>query len=224
MLKISVSEEFKAACPHFKGVALFATITNTSHHPVLWQEIGTFEDWFRTHFKIEEINKRPAIHATREGYKATGKDPNRYRPAAEALCRRVLRGLPLYEVTTAVDLINLLSLESGYSIGGFDADKIEGESLVLGIGKKDEPYEGIGRGELNIEGMPVYRDAIGGVGTPTSDNDRTKLSEESTHLLMIINSYNGEEALEDAVSEAIRLLTLYVAGSDVQTYLFGEPD
>lgn len=224
MLKISVSEEFKATCPHFKGVALFATITNSLHHPMLWQEIGAFEDWFRSHFKIEDINKRPTIHATREGYKATGKDPNRYRPAAEALCRRVLRGLALYEVSTAVDLINLLSLESGYSIGGFDADKIEGESLVLGIGKKDEPYEGIGRGELNIEGMPVYRDAMGGVGTPTSDNERTKLSEESTHLLMIINSYSGEAGLEEAVSEAIRLLTLYAGASDVQVGLFGKPD
>lgn len=221
MIKISVSEEFKAACPHFKGAALFASITNSAHHPMLWQEISAFETWFRSHYKIEDINKRPTIQATREGYKATGKDPNRYRPAAEALCRRVLRGLPLYEVSTAVDLINLLSLESGYSIGGFDADKFEGDSLVLGIGKKDEPYEGIGRGELNIEGMPVYRDAIGGVGTPTSDNERTKLSEESTHLLMIINSYSGEEGLEEAVSEAIRLLTLYIGASDVQVGLFG---
>ena len=27
---------------------------------------------------------------------------------------------------------------------------------------------------LNIEGLPVYRDAVGGIGTPTSDNERTK--------------------------------------------------
>ena len=36
---------------------------------------------------------------------------------------------------------------------------------MLGIGKSGEPYEGIGRGELNIEGMPVYRDAMGGIST-----------------------------------------------------------
>lgn len=80
----------------------------------------------------------------------------------------------------------------GYSIGGFDADKIVGDALVLGIGKAGEPYEGIGRGELNIEGMPVYRDAVGGIGTPTSDNERTKLELGTTHLLTIINGYSGK--------------------------------
>lgn len=76
-----------------------------------------------------------------------------------SLCRRLLRGLSLYQIDTLVDLINLASINSGHSIGGFDRDKIQGDKLVLGIGKAGEPYEGIGRGELNIEGMPVYRDA-----------------------------------------------------------------
>ena len=30
----------------------------------------------------------------------------------------------------------------GYSIGGFDADKFEGDTLTLGVGKAGEPYEG----------------------------------------------------------------------------------
>lgn len=93
------------------------------------------------------------IHATREAYKKCGKDPSRYRPSGEALCRRILRGISLYQIDTLVDLINLVSIRFGYSIGGFDADKIVGDALVLGIGKAGEPYEGIGRGELNIEGM-----------------------------------------------------------------------
>ena len=65
-------------------------------------------------------------------------------------------------------------LSKDYSIGGFDADKFVGDTLTLGVGRAGEPYEGIGRGLLNIEGLPVYRDAEGGVGTPTSDNERTK--------------------------------------------------
>ena len=113
--------------------------------------------------------------------------------SGEALCRRILRGISLYQIDTLVDLINLVSIRYGYSIGGFDADKIQGDTLVLGIGKSGEPYEGIGRGELNIEGMPVYRDAMGGIGTPTSDNERTKLEAGTTHLLTIINGYSGKE-------------------------------
>ena len=81
------------------------------------------------------------------------KDPNRYRPAGEALSRRILKGQPLYRIDTLVDLINLLSLKTGYSIGGFDDEQIKGD-LVLGIGVADEKFAAIGRGQLNIEGLP----------------------------------------------------------------------
>ena len=66
-----------------------------------------------------------------------------------------MRGLELYRIDTLVDLINLVSLRTGHSIGLFDADKIQGEQLELASGKADEPFEGIGRGPLNIEGLPV---------------------------------------------------------------------
>ena len=123
----------------------------------------------------DSIKQQPAIAATREAYRRLGKDPSRYRPSAEALRRRLLRGLELYKIDTLVDLINLVSLRTGYSIGGFDADKIQGTDLCLGVGRAGEPFEGIGRGTLNIEGLPVFRDAVGGIGTPTSDNERTKM-------------------------------------------------
>lgn len=87
----------------------------------------------------------------------------------------------------------MASIAYGYSIGGFDADKFEGDTLTLGVGKADEPYEGIGRGMINIEGLPVYRDKIGGVGTPTSDNERTKMTIDTTHLVVLINGYDGDE-------------------------------
>ena len=163
----------------------------------------------------------PAIPATRQGYKKWGKDPSRYRPSSEALCRRILRrGIPLYQIDTLVDLINLASIYSGHSIGGFDLDKIQGDRLVLGIGKAGEPYEGIGRGELNIEGMPVYRDAVGGVGTPTSDNERTKISEGTTHLLAIMNGYSGSEGLEENVTYMVDLLKEFAEAQEVKIVYF----
>ena len=96
-------------------------------------------------------------------------------------------------IDTLVDLVNLASIAYGYSIGGFDADKFVGDTLTLGVGREGEPYEGIGRGMLNIAGLPVYRDAVGGVGTPTSDNERTKMTLDTTHLVVLINGYDGNE-------------------------------
>jgi DNA/RNA-binding domain of Phe-tRNA-synthetase-like protein len=192
---------------------------NTEPDEQLWREIEAEEAAVRATVKLEQINKWLPIQATRQAYKRLGKDPNRYRPSAEALRRRILRELPLYKVDTLVDLINLVSIRSGYSIGGFDADKIEGGKLVLGVGREGELYHGIGRGELNIAGLPVYRDAIGGIGTPTSDEERTKIGLDTTSLLMILNGYSGLDGLIDAGKYAAGLLSKYVSATNIEMEL-----
>lgn len=213
MFTLKVSEEVRKACPDYAGAAIYATVKNSAHSVGLWEEIDRVSAQYKATHQMDEVKKNPHILATRNAYKRFGKDPNRYRPSAEALCRRILRDLPLYQIDTLVDLINLVSIRTGYSIGGFDAGKISGDTLELGVGKADEPFEGIGRGVLNIEGLPVFRDAAGGIGTPTSDNERTKLSVETTQLLAIINGYSGKEGLSEAVTYMQSLLREFT-GSD----------
>lgn len=205
-MDIVVSEEIKKACPRFSGIAVSAFVKNTERNDALWERMTTFAKEYGATHSTEDIKKNEAIAATRAAYKALGKDPNRYRPSSEALCRRIVRGLPLYRVNTVVDLLNFVSLRTGYSIGGFDADKISGDTLTLGVGATGEPYEGIGRGTLNIEHMPVYRDAAGGIGTPTSDNERTKLDVSSCRLLAIVNGYDGGMHFPEAVRSIEELL------------------
>ena len=192
-MRVIVSEEIAEVCPEFVGACLEAYVVNSPYSEALWKEIHELEEQFRQELTTESVKELPSIAATRAIYKKCGKDPSRYRPASEQLIRRMLQGKELYQIDTLVDLINLASIAYGYSIGGFDADKFVGETLTLGIGREDEPYEGIGRGMLNIAGLPVYRDALGGVGTPTSDNERTKIIMQTTHLVVLINGYDGNE-------------------------------
>lgn len=221
MFTITLSEEIRKTCPDFAGVAVYAAVRNTAFCEGLWEEINTFARELTSTTRIEDINRQPAIAATREAYKRCGKDPGRYRPSAEALRRRLMRDIPLYQIDTLVDLINLVSLRTGYSIGGFDADKIQATALELGIGKAGEPFEGIGKGMLNIEGLPVYRDSTGGIGTPTSDNERTKMGLDTTHILAIVNGYSGKGGLAEAAGMIQELLRRY-AGSDGGEALFFE--
>ncbi len=257
MIRISVSDEIRTRCPQFVGAAVLADVVNSEHNEALWEEINAFLDDYRQRYTADSIKAMPAIEATREAYRRCGKDPSRYRPSGEALIRRTLKGHELYRVSTLVDLINLASIAYGYSIGGFDADKIAmhnspspihkgkdycskstfpsgkdycskstfpsgeglgkrllvedwGEAIVLGIGREGEPYEGIGRGMLNIAGLPVYRDAIGGIGTPTSDHERTKLTLETTRLLAIVNGYDGNrQGVNDCAHFIQNLLRKY---------------
>ena len=217
-MRIVVSSEIETICPQFVGVAVEAYCVNTDYCAELWQEIENLAMRYKATLTPDTLKLIPGIEATRRAYRAFGKDPSRYRPAAEALVRRTLKDKPLYQVNTLVDLINLASMAFGYSIGGFDADRFVGDTLTLGVGRAGEPYEGIGRGMINIEGLPVYRDADGGGGTPTSDHERTKILTTTTHLLVLINGYDGDEKNVVENAEYIQRLLRQYCQSDGGSY------
>ena len=217
-MKIIVSDEIASVCPVFVGACVEAEVVNTPYCEQLWQEINAMGDRFRETLTTESLKEMCSIAATRSVYRACGKDPSRYRPASEALIRRMLQGKTLYQIDTLVDLVNLASIAYGYSIGGFDADKFVGDTLTLGIGREGEPYEGIGRGMINIHGLPVYRDAAGGVGTPTSDNERTKIDIHTRRLLVLINGYDGKEARVAENARYIQALLRRYCQSDGGSY------
>lgn len=220
--KINLSDKIKQTCPEFRAGIICATVTNSQENLLLWEEITNECELLKQSFSLEQINQRPPILATRNAYKRTGKDPNRYRPSAEALTRRIVRNLGLYRINTLVDLINLVSLRSGYSIGGFDAEKIAGKELTLGIGQAGELFHGIGRGPLNIEGLPVYRDAVGGIGTPTSDEERTKITLDTRKILIIINSYGTEKELLETTIYTENLLKRFADANRIEHQIIPE--
>ena len=217
-MNIVVSSEIQTVCPEFVGACVETNVSNSPYCQPLWDEIDAMGNKYRSTLTTESLKQLSGIAATRRVYRACGKDPSRYRPASEALIRRQLTNKSLYQIDTLVDLTNLASIAYGYSIGGFDADKFDGDTLTLGIGRAGEPYEGISRGMINIEGLPVYRDATGGVGTPTSDNERTKITLETTHFVVLINGYDGNEANVKANAEYIQELLRKYCNSDGGTY------
>lgn len=222
-MKITIEEMMLSVCPQFVGTFVEAKVTNNERNEELWHEIEQLGEQQRQQLTTESVKLLPPVAATRQVYKLCGKDPSRYRPSAEALIRRVLQGKPLHQTSTLVDLINLASMAYGYSIGGFDADKINGTQLTLGIGREGEPYEGIGRGELNIAGLPVYRDASGGIGTPTSDNERTKLTLDTRRVLIVVNGYDGDAAHTMACAHyLLQLLEKYAGATEGSIGTFPE--
>jgi len=198
---ISIHSVVKEKCPSLELGCIQCQVQIVDHYPNLLQLIKTELFFLQKNIQVEDIAKMMTIQSSRKGYKALGKDPARYRLSAEALLRRVIKGKGLYHINNVVDLLNLISAKSGYSIGGYDADKITG-SITLGIGKKEEPYKAIGRGELNIEYLPVFRDDTGAFGSPTSDSTRTMVTEQTNHFLMLIFNFGQHENLKEVMKEA----------------------
>lgn len=218
-MKVIFDNRIKEICPEMKIGIVRATVQNSPTPHKLWDEITKECARIKSSYELLAINNRTAIAKTRELYKKLGKDPNRYRVSSEALCRRAVKGMPLYRINTLVDIINLISMRSGYAIGGFDADKIVGD-LNLGIGIEGERFEAISRGLLNIEGIPVYRDSIGGIGTPTSDEERTKIALETVHIHMNINAFAEEMPMADTINYTIELLKKYANATNITIKIY----
>ena len=218
-MQITISQTFHDVCPNFIGGAILAEVKNSATTPQLWTEIERIASVLRNNYTTDTIKEQSGIAATREAYRKAGKDPSRYRPACEQLARRILQGKDIYSIDQLVDFGNLVSLYCGYSTAMLDADKIKGENITLGIGTAGEPYEGIGRGVLNIENLPVYRDDEGGFATPTSDSVRTMISADTKRILLLINGYDGnKERLNDALNYAYEGLKTFVeVTGEVQT-------
>lgn len=217
-MTITISDKIKNSCPALQLGVIRATVSNSETSDELWSKLLEQSENIRTTYNIEEINKRPEILSTRQAYKKLGKDTNRYRPSSEALCRRIVRDIPIYRLNTLVDIINIVSIASGYSIGAFDYEKIQG-NLILDTGRNDDQFDAIERGMLNIEGLPVFRDEISGIGTPTSDCERTKITMETTEILIIINDYLGSSTLENAIDYCQNLLRDFANSQNIEEHI-----
>ena len=217
MKNIKISEELADKSPDIYLSCIECKVKVETYREDLWLLIeGKCRDIVRN-LDVENIRYIPAIVSSRNAYKACGKDPARYRLSAEALLRRVVSGKGLYQINNVVDVLNFVSISSGLSIGGYDADKIQG-NVIMGIGKEGEAYEGLGRGELNIDRMPVFRDQLGAFGTPTSDSERTGVCPDTKRFLMILVSYQGVHILYEASQMAVKMLSDYASASYFETY------
>jgi DNA/RNA-binding domain of Phe-tRNA-synthetase-like protein len=213
-MKMKISENIKSKCPNLRLGVITCSVQISDNRADLWSEIDA-KILELENMETTEISKLPTIAATRKAYKALGKDPARYRPSAEALLRRVVKGKGLYKINNVVDLLNLVSIATGFSIGGYDADKIEGE-VTLGIGEAEEPYEGIGRGTLNIEFLPTFRDAKSAFGTPTSDSVRTSVTAATKQFQMIILDFASLENLAEAMELSVDLLRKFGDAENIE--------
>ena len=215
MVKISVSKELKEKLPKVRLICIECEVYVMEKNDALWDEIQHKTEEISSTLVIEKISSLPAISASRNAYKVCGKDPARYRLSAEALLRRVVKREELYQVNNVVDLLNLISISTGFSIGGYDAGKIRGD-VIFGTGTAGEPYSGIGRGSLNIENLPVFRDDEGAFGSPTSDSVRTSVTPDTKQFVMIIINFGGGDS-NDATKMATGLLERYGYATHIKT-------
>lgn len=214
--KISIDAKLKAKCPRTALACVTARVEAGVSPAALLQEMKMRESEIQKLPFPRGVLAAPQVEATRAAYKALGKDPSRYRGSAEALLRRIVAGKGLPEINSVVDIINLISVESRLPVGLYDLAHVTGE-IIFRAGRAGETYKGIGKYDLNLEGLPLFCDDAGPHGSATSDSERTMVTSATKNVLAIIISFGGAEGLERWAQRMCTLLTLYSAAQDVVT-------
>jgi DNA/RNA-binding domain of Phe-tRNA-synthetase-like protein len=216
MQKIIINEALQAKCPRVTLGCVVAEVQTVPTSSAMEEELRACEETLLKLPEPKAVLESPAILATRAAYKALGKDPARYRGSAEALIRRVIVGKGLPRINNVVDIINVVSVESRLPIGLYDLRHVQDE-ITFRAGRAGETYKGIGKYDLNLEGLPVFCDALGPHGSPTSDSERTMVTEGTRNVLGIIVSFAGPQALASWAERMTVLLQQHAAASFVET-------
>ena len=218
MIPVSISADLKRALPDVALGCISVQVKVEQHSDALWYDIDRHLAHLKTTYQPDQISSIPSIAAMRRAYKTLGKDPSRYRGSAEALLRRVLSGKGLYNVNTVVEINNLISLESLLPAGSYDIGNVV-PPITFRVGQPGETYKGIGKDEVNIENLPVFADAHGAFGSPTSDSERAMIRLETERVLMVIFSFAGAGGLDQWTSRARELLRRYAFAEQVEEVL-----
>lgn len=215
MIDIVISEELKKFCPEITLGCIQAHVDVEGSSESLWKEINDYCGILKKEIRIDELASLPQIKDGREVYKKLGKAPSKYRISSEALIRRVLQGKGVYKINNIVDVNNLISLKSKFSVGSYNTKNLH-SPISLMIGEKGEQYKGIGKEYISIENLPVLTDSIGSFGSPTSDSERAMIKNDASEILMCIYSFSNKTNIYEYLKYAKELLERYANAKDIE--------
>ena len=213
-MNVTIDPKLKAKCPRTALACVTVLVEAGASPAALLQEMKTRENEIQKLPFPRGVLESAQVETTRKAYKALGKDPARYRGSAEALLRRIVAGKGLPQVNAVVDVINLVSVESRLPIGLYDLGHVAGD-IVFRAGRAGETYKGIGKYDLNLEGLPLFADTVGAHGSATSDSERTMVTNATNQVLAVIISFGGAEGLGRWADRMSELLKQHAAAQDV---------
>jgi len=112
------------------GMVTIHGVTVRERDAHLWKQVEILSQRLKSEFSLDRLSENEQIAAVRVLQKSFGFDPTRYRSSSESLLRRVLKGLALYQINTAVDVNNLCSLEFLLPLCSYDLRNAVGQVRV----------------------------------------------------------------------------------------------
>lgn len=168
-------------------------------------------------YKDYDIKNDRLIEGFYELHQAVGVPRRKNLPASENLIKLLIKREDLVHINKAVDIYNIISIDSKLCLGAHDIDKVSG-NVYLKITDGTENFIPLGSDEIKSVGSGEYsfvdddNDVI--CWLDIRQVDKTKVTEESKNVLYLIigNKENTYEELEKVAKEIIDITTKYCGG------------
>ena len=213
---VSISEKLLSASHNKLALGVLrANVVVSKHSPSLWTKINSCIGGIKDDATIQDITALPQVSALNSTYKALGKNPKQFKGSNEALLLRAKQDKGLYQINTVVDINNLISLQSRRSVGSYDLAKLEG-NITFRPGEKDEKYPTPRDVLLIWVNCLYYRMEMALLEVLLRDSERALISENTTQLMTVIFSFDGEDNLEKELQNLEDLLKEQAKASQVE--------
>ena len=139
-------------------------------------------------------------------------------PASENLVKLLVKNEGMPFINQAVDIYNVISLESKLALGAHDIDKVEG-NVTLRFTNGTERFQPIGQAEPGISAAHEYSycDDSNEIlcRLEVRQVEKTKVTEEARNIFYIVqgNAETSDELLFETANRIVELTTHYCGGT-----------
>ncbi|WXG43911.1 MAG: phenylalanine--tRNA ligase beta subunit-related protein [Promethearchaeati archaeon SRVP18_Atabeyarchaeia-1] len=217
---LGFDSHFAVKMPGLRVTALKVAVEKVEDRNVGLEELKiAVAEEVRSKYSLESVKDVKVFRFYRDFFWRLGIDPTKVRPASEALIRRILQGGSIPTINTAVDAINISSIQTEIVVDAFDVAKISGEAKIRFASRGDR-FLGIGMArELTMTGGEiVISDDLGPIAIyPHRDSVRTGVSLQTKAMLTVMCGVPGigEEMLADAAKVVSRMVTRFCEGMNI---------
>ena len=168
-------------------------------------------------YKDYDIKNDKVIEGFYELHQEVGVPRRKNLPASENLIKLLIKREDLVHINKAVDIYNIISIDSKLCLGAHDIDKVSG-NVYLKITDGSENFIPLGSEESETieNGEYSFVDDDNDVicWLDIRQVDKTKVTENSNNILYLIigNKENTYEELEKVANEIIKITTRYCGG------------
>lgn len=159
--KIVIAPEIAARFPDARVGWLVADVTVLPNHPYAdAQKEGLAAQLAARGIADGNLTAQPDIAGWREVYSEMGVKPSKFRSSLEALTRRIVKGQPMWNVSSVVDCYDCASVSTFLAMGAHDTARLDG-TMTLRRGRAGEQFLPLGAGGEEIPVDPqhiVYAD------------------------------------------------------------------